>query len=56
MGLNRQLNNETNTLEAAQRAVLSMHNLLSIELGNEPECTAVFSYNDEAPIDCLQSL
>ncbi|GJJ07592.1 hypothetical protein Clacol_001795 [Clathrus columnatus] len=37
VGLNRQLNNETNSLEAAQYALASMPNLLSIELGNEPE-------------------
>lgn len=45
VGLNRQLNNETNTLEAAQKAMSSMHNLLSIELGNEPEF-----YDSDSPI------
>jgi hypothetical protein len=38
VGLNRQLNNENNTLAAATRAKSTMKNLFSIELGNEPEC------------------
>ncbi|KIJ25823.1 glycoside hydrolase family 79 protein [Sphaerobolus stellatus SS14] len=37
IGLNRQLNNEANTLSAAQQAVSAMPNLFAIELGNEPE-------------------
>ena len=38
LGLNRQLNNISNSGEAASRALDIMHNLLSIELGNEPKC------------------
>ncbi|KAJ8523517.1 hypothetical protein ONZ45_g96 [Pleurotus djamor] len=37
VGLNRRLNNQANTLSAAVRAKQTMPNLLSIELGNEPE-------------------
>jgi len=38
LGLNRRLNNEDNTLTAAQQAAGVMNNLMAIELGNEPEC------------------
>lgn len=38
VGLNRRLNNQANTLAAAVQAKKTMANLLSIELGNEPEC------------------
>ncbi|KAH7916149.1 glycoside hydrolase family 79 protein [Hygrophoropsis aurantiaca] len=37
VGLNRQLDNQTNTLEAAMLALQTMPNLLAMELGNEPE-------------------
>jgi len=39
LGLNRRLNNLSNTIAAAQVAVTEMQNLYSIELGNEPNCT-----------------
>lgn len=39
LGLNRQLDNESNTLEAAVRAKEAMHNLYAVELGNEPDRT-----------------
>ncbi len=38
VGLNRQLNNEANSLAAGSRAKQSMGNLFAIELGNEPDC------------------
>ena len=38
LGLNRRLNNQTNTLAAASTAQGIMRNLYAIELGNEPEC------------------
>ena len=38
VGLNRQLNNQANSLAAAQRAQSSMGNLYAVELGNEPDC------------------
>ncbi|THH14464.1 hypothetical protein EW146_g5869 [Bondarzewia mesenterica] len=37
IGLNRRLNNQSNTLAAAKQAQSVMKNLLSIELGNEPD-------------------
>ncbi|CAL1708072.1 unnamed protein product [Somion occarium] len=37
VGLNRQLNNQAITLQAAQQAKQSIGNLFAIELGNEPE-------------------
>ncbi|TFY70569.1 hypothetical protein EVG20_g2440 [Dentipellis fragilis] len=37
VGLNRQLNNQVNTLQAAQQAKSTVHNLLALELGNEPD-------------------
>ncbi|TFK81382.1 glycoside hydrolase family 79 protein [Polyporus arcularius HHB13444] len=40
VGLNRQLNNQANSLSAAQRAKSSMGNLYAIELGNEPDLYA----------------
>ncbi|KAJ8086107.1 hypothetical protein PM082_004927 [Marasmius tenuissimus] len=43
VGLNRQLNNQANTLAAAQRAKQAIPNLLSIELGNEPDLYAASS-------------
>ncbi|KAF8076004.1 hypothetical protein FPV67DRAFT_1664317 [Lyophyllum atratum] len=43
IGLNRRLNNQANTLAAAAQAKKSMRNLLSIELGNEPEFYAAGS-------------
>lgn len=39
IGLNRQLNNQANSLAAAQKARSTMSNLYAIELGNEPDCT-----------------
>lgn len=44
IGLNRRLNNQANSLAAAVQAEKVMHNLLSIELGNEPECTSAPIY------------
>lgn len=38
VGLNRQLNNQANSLAAGSRAKQSMGNLFAIELGNEPDC------------------
>lgn len=38
IGLNRELNNITNTGLAAALAKSSVPNLLAFELGNEPEC------------------
>ncbi|KAJ4472077.1 hypothetical protein J3R30DRAFT_1026502 [Lentinula aciculospora] len=40
IGLNRQLNNQMNTLSAALQAKNSMPNLYAIELGNEPDLYA----------------
>ncbi|EMD37598.1 glycoside hydrolase family 79 protein [Gelatoporia subvermispora B] len=40
LGLNRQLNNQTNSLAAAQRAAQVVQNLFAIELGNEPDLYA----------------
>ncbi|KAA1472941.1 glycoside hydrolase family 79 protein [Dentipellis sp. KUC8613] len=37
VGLNRQLNNQANALQAAQQAKSTVHNLLALELGNEPD-------------------
>ncbi|KAH7930049.1 hypothetical protein BV22DRAFT_1001423 [Leucogyrophana mollusca] len=37
VGLNRQLDNQTNTMEGAKEALRRMPNLLAMELGNEPE-------------------
>ncbi|RPD78395.1 hypothetical protein L226DRAFT_502875 [Lentinus tigrinus ALCF2SS1-7] len=45
VGLNRQLNNQANSLSAAQRAKSSMGNLYAIELGNEPDL-----YSSSSPI------
>ncbi|EPQ57604.1 hypothetical protein GLOTRDRAFT_59073 [Gloeophyllum trabeum ATCC 11539] len=45
VGLNRQLNNISNSLTAALQAKASMPNLLSIELGNEPDL-----YSQSSPI------
>ncbi|KAL0581236.1 hypothetical protein V5O48_000824 [Marasmius crinis-equi] len=45
VGLNRQLNNQANTLAAGQRAKQTMPNLLAIELGNEPDL-----YSASSPI------
>ncbi|KAK4500334.1 hypothetical protein PRZ48_008523 [Zasmidium cellare] len=36
LGLNRQLNNLSNTISAAKKAVIEIDNLNAIELGNEP--------------------
>lgn len=44
VGLNRQLNNITNTDLAAVHATKAVKNLLAIELGNEPECDSYFTY------------
>lgn len=41
VGLNRQLNNQGNSLSAAQAAKSAMGNLFAIELGNEPDCERV---------------
>ncbi|THU83937.1 hypothetical protein K435DRAFT_929295 [Dendrothele bispora CBS 962.96] len=38
VGLNRQLNNQGNTRDAAVQAKNTMPNLFAIELGNEPDC------------------
>lgn len=38
LGLNRRLDNISNTIAAARLAVEEMGNLYAIELGNEPEC------------------
>ena len=43
VGLNRQLNNQANSLSAAQRAKSTMRNLDGIEFGNEPDCTLLCS-------------
>ncbi|CDO72786.1 hypothetical protein BN946_scf184994.g39 [Trametes cinnabarina] len=40
LGLNRQLNNQANSLAAGLRAKESMMNLFAIELGNEPDLYA----------------
>ncbi|KAH9858510.1 glycoside hydrolase superfamily [Lenzites betulinus] len=40
IGLNRQLNNQANSLSAGSRAKQSMGNLFAIELGNEPDLYA----------------
>ncbi|KAI9068399.1 glycoside hydrolase family 79 protein [Trametes sanguinea] len=45
LGLNRQLNNQANTLAAGTRAKQSMGNLFAIELGNEPDL-----YSSSSPI------
>ncbi|KAI0674810.1 hypothetical protein C8Q78DRAFT_965262 [Trametes maxima] len=45
IGLNRQLNNQNNSLSAGSRAKQSMRNLFAIELGNEPD-----SYSSSSPI------
>lgn len=42
IGLNRELNNITNTGLAAALAKSSIPNLLAFELGNEPECKLHF--------------
>ena len=41
-GLNRRLNNISNSIAAAQSAVSIMSNLDSFELGNEPDCGLFF--------------
>jgi hypothetical protein len=38
LGLNRRLNDVTNTIAAAEFALSKMSNLYAIELGNEPNC------------------
>lgn len=38
LGLNRRLNNQTNSIAAAKLAKSEMTNLNAIELGNEPNC------------------
>ena len=38
VGLNRQLNNQANTLSAGSRAKSSVSKLLALDLGNEPDC------------------
>lgn len=38
LGLNRQLNQQSNSLAAAVKAKATMSNLYAVELGNEPEC------------------
>ncbi|KAI0356333.1 hypothetical protein OH77DRAFT_1423976 [Trametes cingulata] len=45
VGLNRQLNNQANSLSAGTRAKQSMGNLFAIELGNEPDL-----YSSSSPI------
>ncbi|KAI0743496.1 hypothetical protein C8Q80DRAFT_842489 [Daedaleopsis nitida] len=43
VGLNRQFNNQANTLSAGQKAKSTMGNLFAIELGNEPDLYAATS-------------
>lgn len=38
VGLNRRLNNQPNTIAAAEEALKLMPNLDALELGNEPNC------------------
>ena len=38
VGLNRRLNNQSNTIAAAALAKDTINNLYAIELGNEPNC------------------
>ena len=38
IGFNRRLNDQPNTINASRKAVKSIKNLYSIELGNEPDC------------------
>ena len=38
IGLNRQLNNQANSLSAGAQAKSSVSGLLALELGNEPDC------------------
>ena len=40
IGLNRQLNNQANSLQAAQKAKSTIKNLYAIEVGNEPDRTS----------------
>lgn len=40
LGLNRRLNNVSNTLAAATLAKDNIQNLYAIELGNEPNCAS----------------
>ena len=39
VGLNRQLNNQKNTLDGIVQAKGAIRNLYAIEIGNEPDCT-----------------
>jgi hypothetical protein len=47
LGLNRRLDNMSNTIAAAKFAKRHMNNLYAIELGNEPNC--------ELPLNPIQS-
>ena len=44
LGLNRRLNNQTNTIAAAKLAKSEMANLNAIELGNEPNCKLEYQH------------
>lgn len=44
-GLNRRLDNLSNSIAAAQVAVSEMPNLRALELGNEPDGTKYISYS-----------
>jgi hypothetical protein len=46
IGLNRQLNNQANSLQAAVQAKSAMSNLYAIEIGNEPDCAYLGSKVD----------
>lgn len=39
IGLNRQLNNQANSLQAAKDAQIVINNLYAVEVGNEPDRT-----------------
>ncbi|KZV75142.1 glycoside hydrolase family 79 protein [Peniophora sp. CONT] len=45
IGLNRQLNNQANSLQAAQKAKSAISNLYAVEVGNEPDL-----YSTSSPI------
>ena len=45
VGLNRRLDNITNTISAARLAKSKMDNLYSIELGNEPNCRSLIAHH-----------
>ncbi|KAF2842356.1 glycoside hydrolase family 79 protein [Patellaria atrata CBS 101060] len=49
VGLNREKNNQANTIAAAREAKAKIPNLLAIELGNEPECRLTPLLDDPIP-------